>query len=339
MSARQGVLLVNLGSPDQPDVPGVRRYLAEFLMDERVLDMPYAARWLLVHGLILPFRPRKTAEAYHKIWWPEGAPLVVISRRLQAALRSQVSLPIALAMRYQHPSIEQGLRELLAQKVEEIILVSLYPHYAQSTTGTVEARVREVLAALAPGVKLKIVPPFYDDPDYIGAMVSAADRFLRGDYDHLLFSYHGLPERHLHKADPTGGHCLKSPDCCTVASPAHATCYRHQTLATVAAFARRAGLPEGKYSVAFQSRLGRQPWLKPYTDLELARLAKAGAKKLLVLCPSFVADCLETLEEIGVRGRETFVQAGGTELVLLPCLNAHPDWVAALAKMIQRQAG
>jgi ferrochelatase len=200
-------------------------------------------------------------------------------------------------------------------------------------------RVKEVAAQLAPGMKLQVQPPFYDQPDYIGALVGSAQEFLAKGYDHLLFSFHGLPERHLRKSDPTGRHCLATENCCQTANPAHATCYRAQCFKTVAAFVERAGIPPEKFSVAFQSRLGRDPWLRPYTDHELPQLASRGVKKLLVLCPAFVSDCLETLEEIGIRGRETFVEAGGTELTLIPCLNEHPLWIETLRKMVESFAG
>jgi ferrochelatase len=205
-----------------------------------------------------------------------------------------------------------------------------------SSYETAVVRVREVLAHQAPAARLTVQPPYFDHPDYIAALVASAADYLRTDFDHLLISFHGIPERHLRKADPTAGHCLARPDCCEGASPAHATCYRAQCLRTVAAFTRAAGIPAEKFSVSFQSRLGREPWLKPYTDFELVRLAQAGVRRLLVMCPSFVSDCLETLEEIGIRGRETFLAAGGTQLTPLPCLNEHPAWLAALQRMVER---
>ena len=332
--SQRGVLLVNLGSPDSPSVSDVRKYLGEFLMDGRVIDVPYLARLIVVYGCILPFRPKQSAEAYHKIWLKEGSPLVVTSQKVRAALQPRLSFPIELAMRYQNPSIENALRNLCQRGVEELLLIPLFPHYAMSSFETAVERVKQILAGLAPGMALKVAPPYYDYPDYVAALAASAGDFLQQDYDHLLFSFHGLPERHLRKSDPIGGHCLAVKDCCAAASPAHQTCYRAQCLSTVRAFVRKASVPEGKYSIAFQSRLGREPWLKPYTDLELARFASTGIKKLLVICPAFVSDCLETLEEIGLRGRDTFLQAGGRELKLIPCLNEHPLWLAALEKMI-----
>ncbi|MCX6929100.1 MAG: ferrochelatase [Verrucomicrobia bacterium] len=333
---KKGVLLVNLGSPNSPSVVDVRRYLREFLMDGRVLDAPWPVRFCVVHFAILPFRPKQSAEAYHKIWTPDGSPLVVISRNVQAKLQPRVSVPVELAMRYQNPSIPQAIRNLTQKGVEEVLLIPLFPHYAMSSFETAVERVKEVAATLAPKMRVTVQPPCFGDPDYITALVGSAQEYLQRGYDHLLFSFHGLPERHLRKADPTGHHCLATENCCTTASPAQATCYRAQCFKTVAAFVKQAGVPEGKYSIAFQSRLGRDPWLKPYTDFELPRLAQQGVRKLLVMCPAFVSDCLETIEEIGMRGRETFLEAGGKESTLIPCLNEHPLWLEALEKMVGR---
>jgi protoporphyrin/coproporphyrin ferrochelatase len=335
----KGVLLVNLGSPDSPSVADVRRYLREFLMDGRVLDAPWPVRFCVVHFAILPFRPKHSAEAYRKIWMPEGSPLVVISRNVLAKLQQRVSVPVELAMRYQNPSIPQSVRNLAQKGVDEVLLIPLFPHYAMSSFETAVERVKEVAATLAPQMRVQVQPPCFEDPDYIAALVGSAQAYLSQGYDHLLFSFHGLPERHLRKSDPTGRHCLATEGCCSTANPAHATCYRAQCFKTVAAFVKRAGVPEGKYSVAFQSRLGRDPWLKPYTDFELPRLAQKGVRKLLVMCPAFVSDCLETLEEIGLRGRETFLEAGGSESTLIPCLNEHPLWLEALEKMVGRFTG
>ena len=333
---KRAVLLVNLGSPDSPSVPDVRRYLREFLMDGRVLDVNWLLRFCIVNFAILPRRPKQSAEAYAKVWTPAGSPLVAISRQVQAKLQARCPLPIELAMRYQHPSIPEAVRRLAQQGIEEVLVIPLFPHYAMSSFETAVERVREVLARMAPRMRAQVQPPFFDHPDYIAALVASAQGHLDQGYDHLLFSFHGLPERHLRKSDPTGHHCLATPDCCENDHPAHATCYRAQCFKTVAAFVRTAGVPREKYSVAFQSRLGRTPWLRPYTDLELVQLPGRGIRHLLVICPAFVSDCLETIEEIGMRGRETFLHAGGKELTLIPCLNDHPLWVEALEKMISR---
>jgi len=285
--------------------------------------------------LILPFRPQKTAHAYSTIWTAEGSPLMVLSKRLRELVQAQVNLPVALAMRYGNPSIPSVIAQLVKEGVEELFLVPLYPHYAMSSYETVVVRVNEVLREQAPKMRLTTLQPFFDEPDYIEAMVQSAKADLDAGYDHLLFSYHGIPERHLRKADSSCAHCTLVPDCCQTDSPAHATCYRAQTVHTTDAFVKRARIPEGKWSISYQSRLGREPWLQPYTDHELERFGRAGVKRLLVLTPAFVSDCLETLEEIEVAGKESFQKAGGGDFRHIRCLNDHPLWVQFLARRIE----
>ena len=330
----KGALLVNLGSPDSTSVGDVRRYLNEFLMDGRVIDVAWPLRRLIV-GMILINRPKESAHAYAKIWTPEGSPLIVISRNVQKKLQERVNLSVGLAMRYQNPSIKSAVINLKERGVDELLLIPLFPHYAMSSYETAVVRVREVAQRTAPKMKITVQPPYGDAPDYIAAMVANAAEFLGQDYDHLLFSFHGVPERHLKKSDPTHAHCLAVKDCCNVSVEAHKFCYRHQCFRTAEEFVKAANVPAGKWSVSFQSRLGKDPWLKPYTDLELERLAKAGVKKILVMSPAFVADCLETIEELGIRGKETFLAAGGESFKLVPCLNEHPRWIAALEKMVK----
>ena len=332
----QGVLLVNLGSPDSPTPADVRRFLGEFLMDGRVLDAPWLIRFLTVYLAILPRRSKLSAEAYRKIWTPDGSPLVVMGHRVQAELQRRVKMPVELAMRYQNPTIAGALERLRYRGINELLLVPLFPHYAMSSYETAVVCVKKRLAAIAPGMSLHVQAPFYDDPEYIRALVGSARTCLQPGHDHVLFSFHGLPERHLRKSDPTCSHCTMSSDCCVAPSAALATCYLAQCFKTVTAFVKQAGVTN--YSVSFQSRLGREPWLKPHTDELLARLPATGVRQLLVICPSFVADCLETLEEIGIRGRRTFLDAGGEELTLAPCLTDHPLWLDALEKMINRLA-
>jgi ferrochelatase len=332
----KGILLVNLGSPDSTAVGDVRKYLREFLMDGRVLDAPWPIRFCVVHFTILPSRPKETAHAYQKIWTPEGSPLVVISRHVQNKLQERFTVPVELAMRYQNPSIESAIRKLGYLKVDDVFLIPLFPHYAMSSYESAVERVKKVARFLVPKMKITVQPPYFDAPDYIEALAASAQNYLQDGYDHLLFSFHGIPERHLRKSDPTRCHCLKRENCCEVSSPAHATCYRAQCFKTVAAFVKKANVPQAQYSVSFQSRLGRDPWLKPYTDVELAELPKRGVQKLLVICPAFVSDCLETLEEIGMRGKETFIGAGGKEFMQIACLNEHPLWLSALEKMAQK---
>lgn len=328
----KAILLVNLGSPDSPSVPDVRRYLNEFLMDGRVMDLNWPLRRFVV-GTILINRPKESGHAYEKIWTAEGSPLVVSSRHVQALLQKRLSVPVELAMRYQHPSIESAVKNLAAKGVTDCFLIPLFPHYAMSSYETAVVRVQEVARQLASKMKVTVQPPYFDDPDFIAALVASAADFLKQDYDHLLFSYHGIPERHIKKSDVTGCHCLATPDCCEKPSPAHAQCYRHQCFRTSKLFVEKAGVPDGKWSISFQSRLGKDPWLKPYTDFELPRLAIEGKKRMLVICPAFVSDCLETIEEIGMRGCEQFLAGSGKEYTRIPCMNEHPKWIDALEKM------
>lgn len=327
---KSAVLLLNLGSPDSPSVPDVRRYLAEFLMDGRVIDLPWPLRFAIVRLGIIPKRSKSSAHAYASIWTKAGSPLIETTRHVQRKLQERIDLPVEIAMRYQNPSIDSVITRLANEGTGELLLIPIFPHYAMSSYETAVERVRTVIQTRAPRMRLKVFPPYYNHPEYIAALVESAAPFLNAGFDHLLFSFHGLPERHLRKSDPTGAHCLRVEDCCSIPSPCHDTCYRAQCLKTVRAFAQSVGLSHAKFSIAFQSRLGRDPWMQPYTEHELARLGATGVKRLLVICPAFVSDCLETIEEIGQRGRETFLQAGGGSLDLVPCLNDHPRWIGAL---------
>lgn len=335
---KRAVLLLNLGSPDSTAVPDVKRYLREFLGDERVIDKPESGflRRLLVNGIIIPSRAKNSAHAYSTIWTSEGSPLIVTSQLAQRRLQQRSAIPIELAMNYGRPSIPDTLRRLAASGVEHLLLFPQYPHYAMSSWETVVAKVYRDAAQLAPHVKIECVQPFYGDTDYIDALVESARPYLAQPHDHLLFSYHSIPQRHLTKADSSKAHCLVVPDCCNTCSPAHATCYRAQVTRTTQLFADRAGLSPGHWSMAFQSRLRGEPWLTPYTDHEYKRLATEGRKRLLVITPAFVTDCLETLEEIRVRGAEDFQTAGGTSFTHIPCLNDHPAYIDFLAKRVER---
>jgi ferrochelatase len=327
------VLLVNLGSPASTAVPDVRRYLREFLGDERVLDLPAPLRWLLLEGVILRTRPKKSAHAYAQVWTPDGPPLLAITERVRAKLKTATGLPVAAGMRYGEPSIAGALQGLQAAGVRRVLLIPQYPHYAMSSWETVVVKVYAEAARVAPGLRFTTVQPFHADPGYLDALHAVAQPDLAAGYDHLLFSFHGVPVRHLRKADSSHAHCQCIPDCCNVASPVHGTCYRAQCVRTVQDFARRAALPAGKFSLSFQSRLAGEPWLEPFTDRELVRLAASGVKKLLIMTPAFTADCLETLEEIAMTGRRTFLEAGGTEFKAIPCLNDHPAYLAFLARL------
>ena len=331
----KGILLNNLGSPDSTDTKDVKKYLGEFLMDERVIDIPYWKRWLLINGIILKTRPKKSGAAYKKIWWKQGSPLVVISEMFTKKVIKKVDIPVALAMRYGSMSMEQGIKELTDQGVTEIFLAPLYPHYAMSSFETVVVKAEEILAAEYPEVKLDVLEPFYNEPGYIKAMSNNIANHLKDfDYDHILFSYHGIPERHIKKSDPTNSHCKIDGSCCDRNSVAHYTCYRHQCFETTKEIVKELGLKEGTYSNSFQSRLLKDPWLKPYTDFELEKFPGLGKKKLAVITPAFVADCLETLEEIAMEGKEEFIKFGGTDYKHIPCMNDNDDWVDVMVKWI-----
>src|SRR5687768_2732952 len=315
-----GLLLINLGTPDEPTTPAVRRYLREFLGDPRVIDINAVGRALLLHLFILPTRPAKSAAAYKTIWDPKrGSPLLYHSQDLAQSVAQKLgdTWHVELAMRYGNPSIADGLAKLEQAKVDRIVVLPLFPQYATSSTGTAIARVMELAAERWNVPALDFVPAFFDDPGFLAAFEAVAKPALASaNPDHVLFSFHGLPVRQIQKTDATGAHCLKSASCCdTLANP---NCYRAQSFATARALAKRLGIAAEDYTICFQSRLGRTPWIEPYTDVEIDRLAKAGKKRLAVLCPAFVADCLETVEEIGIRAKEQFTQAGGESLALVP---------------------
>jgi ferrochelatase len=333
-----GVLLINLGTPDSPNVSDVRRYLREFLSDPRVLTMPAPLRWLLLNAVILPFRPRRSAAAYRSIWTPEGSPLLHFGSVLRDDLGKNLGGGhiVALGMRYGSPSIEVALQELLEAGVREIVTVPLFPQYASASTGSALARLGEVLGSLGTRVPVRIAPPFFDHQGFIRASVEVA-RPLLDDFvpDHVLFSFHGLPESQVRDLDPTASHCLVKSDCCDNPCPANRSCYRAQCFATARALEGALDLPAAETTVAFQSRLGRAKWLEPDLTRVLPDLAARGTKRVAVMCPAFVADCLETVEEIGMRAREQWAELGGEALCLVPCVNAHPSWVEGLARIVR----
>ena len=335
-----GVVLMNVGTPDAPKTPEVRRYLGEFLMDPKVIDIPTWKRWLLVHGIILRFRPKKSAEAYAKVWTPDGSPLLVYSQRAAAGVQELLGpgFLVRVGMRYGNPSIADVVQELRDRGVKRIVGVPLYPQYAEAATGTSMVRLSE-MARRAGVDDLRIGAPFFDDPEFIASFAEVAKPVLeRFKPDMVLFSYHGLPERQVRASDPTGKHCLASPDCCAQRVAANAKCYRSHCHHTTVALTSALGLTPDRAMMSFQSRLGRDPWVKPYTDLVLPELAARGVKRLAVMCPAFVADCLETLEEVGMRGREQWLSLGGEDLVLVPSLNDHPRWLKALEAMVRSLA-
>jgi len=331
----KGVLLVNLGSPDSPTAKDVKPYLDEFLMDERVIDTPKWLRNIIVRGIILQTRPKKSAKAYAKIWWEEGSPLIVLSERFTNKLKTQTQMPVALGMRYGTMTIKNALQELKGKGVDDVLLVPLYPHYAMSSFETVVVKVLEEQQTFFPELNITTMPAFYKNPEYIKALSESIAEGLKDfDYDHILFSYHGIPERHIRKNDPTRYHCKIDGSCCKINSVAHNTCYRHQVYDTTELVKSYLGLPEEKVSTSFQSRLAGDPWLKPYTDYEFERLAKDGVKNLAVITPAFVSDCLETLEEIAMEGKEQFKEAGGVGYKHIPCLNDSDNWVSVMANWI-----
>jgi ferrochelatase len=335
----KGALLINLGSPESPNPKDVKKYLGEFLMDERVIDLAKPLRTFLVKGIILNTRPKKSAKAYKKIWWKEGSPLIVLSQRLQEAVQKKVSVPIGLAMRYGTPSIEQGIKELVDQGVDEIMLIPLYPQFAMATTETILVLAENIRDEKYPDLEFTVLPPFYNHSDYVRVLSESIQEYLSDkDWEHLLFSYHGIPERHIRKSDVTKSHCKIDKSCCQTTSKAHQYCYRHQCYETTRQVAEYLGLKEDRFSTSFQSRLGVDPWLQPYTDQTVARFAKKGTKKMAIVTPAFVSDCLETLEEIGMEAVEDFEEKGGEELHVVPCINTRKDWVNVMSRWIDQWA-
>lgn len=331
----KGVLLVNLGSPENPTPKDVKPYLDEFLMDERVIDTPKWLRNIIVRGIILRTRPKKSAAAYQKIWWKEGSPLIVISERFAEKVRSETKMPVVLGMRYGSMTIKNALGELKARGVDEVLLVPLYPHYAMSSYETVVVKTMEEQQEHFPEMHLTTLPAFYKNKGYIEVLSQSIAAGLKNfDYDHILFSYHGIPERHIRKSDPTRFHCKIDGQCCVTNSVSHNTCYRHQCFDTTERVKAFLGLPDEKVSNSFQSRLPNDPWLKPYTDFEFERFPKEGIKKLAVITPAFVSDCLETLEEIAMEGKHQFQDAGGEDYKHIPCLNDDDAWVQVMAKWV-----
>ncbi len=333
----RGIILMNLGSPDSTKVKDVKRYLNEFLMDRRVIDYPYVFRLLLVKGIIVPFRAPKSAGAYKSIWTKEGPPLIVLTKQLQKSLQNQIDEPVEIAMRYGNPTPHNAYSNLLKKipGLQEVVLMPLYPHYAMSSYETAVEYMKEVHKKNKYSFSLTTIPLYYNNADYVRALSESIKPYLYQDFDKLLFSYHGVPERHIVKGDITSNHCLKRSDCCEMDSPAHQYCYRHQCFRTTSLVAEALGIPREKFELSFQSRLGRDKWLTPYTAQRLSELPKEGIKRLLVVCPAFVSDCLETLEEIAGQGKEIFLHAGGESFTVIPCLNTHPLWVNAIAKWIR----
>jgi len=331
--SKQAVLLVNLGSPDSTDPKDVKRYLNEFLMDKYVIDYPFLLRSFLVQGIILRTRPKRSAAAYSKIWWEEGSPLIVLSERVQAKLQEKVTAPIGLAMRYGNPSIEAGIAKLKDENpdLEDLFVIPLYPQYADSTVTTITEKTKEVVKKNNWNLNIEFQKPFYNEQNYIAALSESIRPYI-SEYEHILFSYHGIPQRHVKKTDPTNKHCMKVENCCDVpCGPAQEKCYRQHCVSVTYSVAEYLKLPKERYTISFQSRLGPEPWLTPYTDKLLEEFPEQGIKNLAVVCPAFVSDCLETLEEISMEGKEEFLHAGGESFAQIPCLNTNDAWIDVLA--------
>ncbi len=341
-----GILLVNLGTPDSTRTSDVRKYLREFLMDKRVIDVPYLLRFTLVNLIIAPFRAPKSAKVYKNVWLPEGSPLLVYSQKATDLLQESLGkdFKVVLGMRYQSPSLKGALEQLKDKGLDRIIVLPLFPQYASASTGSVQDKVMEIVRTWQIIPEISFVQNFFDHPKFIEAFAIIGKRHLEAEkYDHVIFSYHGLPERHIRKGDHTGT-CLREakanpaleaqPNCCAISHKDNRGCYRAQCFATTRLLAERLGISAEDYTVSFQSRLGRDPWLKPYTDYKIKELVGKGKKRILAFSPSFVADCLETTEEIGEEYKEVFEEAGGEHWQMVESLNDSPAWIEALKTIV-----
>ncbi len=335
--AKKGVLLVQLGTPDAPSTPEVRRYLTEFLMDGRVMDIPYMGRSLLVKGVIVPKRAAKSAETYATIWDEEkGSPLMYYSVQQQKMLQEDLGdeYHVELAMRYQNPSIESALKKMEGMFLDSIKVIPLFPQYASATSGSVIDKVMEIMRTWQYIPAVSFVSNYCEDDLMIETYAEHGRKHDIDSFDHVLFSYHGLPVRQLGKVDPTGNLQCPPTGCETCKKETNPFCYLSQCYATTRAIAAKLELPADKYSVCFQSRLGKTPWIEPYTSDALHDLAHKGAKRLLVFSPAFVSDCIETLDEIQVEYAEEFREMGGEEVAMVESLNENPRWIAALKRLV-----
>jgi ferrochelatase len=340
---RTGVLLINLGTPDAPTPEAVGRYLRQFLMDGFVIDVPMPLRWFLVNVMIVPRRKLQSAKAYQKVQLPEGSPLRVYTRELAEKVAARLAVDrdrfvVEYAMRYGNPAIGSSLERLRSQDVSRIIVMPMYPQYAESSYRTAVEETEKIAGDLGLADRLSFFPVFYDRPDFIKAYAGRVRETVQGwPVEHFVFSFHSLPVRHLKKLDAMRTHCLIKSDCCDAISTVNQHCYRAQCIFTARAIACQLGLREDGYTISFQSRLGRAEWLGPQTEDALRELAQAGCKRVAVACPSFVADCLETMEEIGIRAHAGFIGAGGKELRLVPSLNSEPVWVEVVVDWIRER--
>lgn len=338
---KTGILLINTGSPDSPEVPDVRAYLKQFLSDPRVIDIAPLARWLLVNLIILPTRPKASAAAYKSIWTDRGSPLLSNSADFLDALRKEIpDAAIEIGMAYGKPSVPSQMDALIAQGVTRLVIVPMFPQYASATVGSVLELVYKTAAHKQNVPAITVLPPFYEEPEFLDAWKNVAQPELdRFKPDHVVISFHGLPERQVKKSDPTGNHCLQKKDCCKNYLSGNPMCYRAHCMTTAEGITQRLGLKPDQYTIAFQSRLGRDPWLTPATDETVVSLAKKGVKRLAILSPAFVADCIETIEELGGQAKESFEHNGGKEFLLVPSLNSGARWADAFAAILRKNAG
>ena len=330
-----GILLINLGSPKKLTKKSVREYLKVFLSDDYVLDLPKILQQIILRVFILPFRPKKTLEAYELIWTPEGSPLIISTESIANKLSLKTGWDVDYAMRYEDPSIENALLNFKNKGIYKIIVISLYPHNAMATTITTEIETRIVANKLSEDFELVFTKPFFDNEIYINAIANTIKPCIeKASFDKIVFSYHGIPKRQAKKTDETGEHCFSDSNCCEIAGDGSKDCYRSHTRIASDLTARKLGLSDDQWEVAYQSRLG-PGWLTPFTDKRLAELPEEGKKNIAVLCPSFISDCLETLEEIDIRGRKTFFDAGGKNMTYIPCLNDSEDTINLLENLVK----
>lgn len=334
---KTAVIIANLGTPDSPERSDVKKYLSQFLNDPRVIDISPIGRAVLVNGLIVPFRSGKTSKLYKEVWTKDGSPLMVYGKQLEKLLQEKLGskYDVALAMRYQSPGVEEVISKFNKPGYDKIVIFPLFPQYSSACNGSVNQEVMRIVSKWQVIPKIEFHSSYCNNEHFINAWKDVASNYNLKDYDHVLFSYHGLPERQMRKADYTGKHCLASDNCCATFTETNANCYRAQCYETTRHITKAINLDPSDFTVSFQSRLGRDPWIKPYTDAVLEGLAKEGKKKILVFAPAFVADCLETVYEISVEYQEMFEEWGGEKVQLVESLNAHPSWVDAIAKMIQ----
>ena len=335
LSDNEGVLLINLGSPKELNKKSVKEYLRVFLSDDNVVDIPKFFQQLILRLFILPFRPKKTLEAYEKIWTKDGSPLIISTKSIANKLTQKTGWRVEYAMRYEEPSIEKALNKFKTNDINKIYVVSLYPHNAMATTVTTELETRALAMNVSKDFELIFTKPFFDNEEYINAMVKSIKPYVENkSYDKIIFSYHGIPRRQAKKTDETGDHCFSTSTCCEIENSGSKDCYRSHTRIASDLTAKKLGLKDHQWEIAYQSRIG-PGWLTPFTDKRLAKLPEEGKENIAILCPSFISDCLETLEEIDIRGRETFLKAGGKKMTYIPCLNDSEDTINLLENLVR----